>query len=380
MTIAISGPGHESFSLEELEAAIAPVISRFEFNERPKGTSLDDDQATRLRRLLEAEPPFSRVVSAPASIRERSALTAHMAGDESAATRTERGAKTVVVASGKGGVGKTTLSVNLAIALAARGTRVTLLDADFGTANADVMCGLSPSGRLDHVFAPGGEQWGDGSPRSIRDIAIDAPGGFRLIPGTTGIARMADLSPGERAALVDALSELDADTDVVIIDTAAGVGKSVTAFMAAADLSLIVATPEPTSIADAYALIKCAVTAQGDHSQTPNVALILNQVVDSSEASRVHGRISAVCDRFLAVQCPMLGSVAQDMRVPESIRARTPVTLRSPAAASAVQIRYLADRLSQQLGVACEKHGMSRASGGVRGMVRRLLSFSRSAG
>jgi flagellar biosynthesis protein FlhG len=291
------------------------------------------------------------------------------------------------VASGKGGVGKTTLSVNLAVAVAQRGTRVTLLDADFGTANADVLCGVTPGARLDHVFMPGagGERWSDGGARSIKDIAVNAPGGFRLIPGTTGVARMADMSAAERQAIVSAMDELDADTDVLIIDAGAGVGRSVTTFMAAADVTLVVATPEPTSIADAYALIKCAAAVQGEESmaglgggERSPVALVLNQVMDSAEAARVHARISAVCDRFLGLKCPLLGWVAQDVRVAQAVRSREPLLVRWPAAGASGQIRDLAWALTHRLGVEWKTGGTRGGEGGgrgARGLVRRLLGI-----
>lgn len=382
---AAASRDEQDASLEELDALVAASLPTLEELEQTLERSrASDDQATRLRSIARAgedgvrEAPVARpdvrtIDDAPRARTERR-------GDGvRAATSASGGAKVVVVASGKGGVGKTTLSVNLAVALAQRGVRVTLLDADFGTANADVLCGITPAARLDHVFVPGagGERYRDGGARTLRDIAISAPGGFRLIPGTTGVARMADLSAGERQAIVSAMEELDTDTDVLLVDAGAGVGRSVTAFMGAADLTLVVATPEPTSIADAYALIKCAQSTQ--EMQTPGeqvrVALVFNQVMDGAEAARVYGRISAVCDRFLGLKCRLLGSIAQDVRVSQSVRSREPLLVRWPASSASVQIRALGESLTQYLGVRTAEHAIGGRSGGARGMVRRLLGL-----
>lgn len=370
-------------SLQELDALVAAALPSLESLERSlEHSHARDDQATRLRSMVEGHvgvtvdegvrlgsPPERPARSAPRA----PVHAAHPAG----------GSKIVVVASGKGGVGKTTLSVNLAVAMAQRGVRVTLMDADFGTANADVLCGVTPSARLDHVFMPGagGERWRDGGARSLKDIAIDAPGGFRLIPGSTGVARMADLSASERRAIVGALEELESDTDVLVIDAGAGVGRSVTSFMSAADLTLVIATPEPTSIADAYALIKCAAASQGERametgdSSNARVSLVLNQAMDAAEAARVHARISAVCDRFLGLSCPLLGWVAQDVRVPQAVRSREPLLVRWPTASASVQIRGLAGTLTQHLGIHITQSSESRRPAGARGLVRRLLGI-----
>lgn len=371
-------PGvHDPAPLEDLESELrdrrsVPVRAA-------DGGNQTDDQATRLRRIALQSPPVQAKRHVEALTPEAAGMRG-LPGDVGTATHR---ARVVVVASGKGGVGKTTLSVNLCVALAATGLRVTLLDADFGTANADVLCGLAPVARLDHVFIPGagGAKWGGASPVSIRQIAVNAPGNFRLIPGSTGVSRMADLSPSDRGAIVRALSDLDRDTDVLIVDAGAGVGQSVTAFMAAADLSVVVATPEPTSIADAYALIKCAVADAGAEARllTPGrVGIVLNQVLDGAESARVHARLRAVCDRFLGLDCALLGSIAQDLRVAQSVRAREPLLVRSPSAEASVQIKTVAAAISRQLGLRSlggpASAGISVAKGeGVRGLVRRLL-------
>ncbi|MBY0310898.1 MAG: MinD/ParA family protein [Phycisphaerales bacterium] len=331
------------------------------------------DQAARLRGLMQQSP-------APQHPPQQSSPRQDMI---SAA----RSARVIAIASGKGGVGKTNISVNLAIALAERGLRVTLLDADLGTANADLLCGVIPHARLDHILAPAGLGVQDGASRSIRDIAIRCPGrggvgGFDLIPGSAGVARMADLSPGERRWLLNALVELASETDVLLIDAAAGIGPDVTTLLASADLALVVTTPEPTALADAYALIKCL--ASVDHftrDDRAELALVVNQTRSPAEAFATHARLAQVCDRFLATTIPMLGFVAHDLRVPEAVRAQCPLLVRTPDTPASHNLRELAGSAINLLGLST--HGATASAstpptpGGLRRLVRRLLGDSR---
>ncbi len=290
-----------------------------------------DDQASRLRELV-------------SSLGQPSAE--EFAKDQSKLTPPARRIPVVAIASGKGGVGKTTTSVNLSIALAKHNRRAVLLDADIGLANADVLCGLMPKARLESAV-------GDEASFSLEDLAIDAPGGFRLIPGSVGIGRVGELDETERAILLDRLNDLQASNDVVMIDTSAGLGPSVTAFIDAADACLMVVTPEPTSIADAYALIKVLVAQHADEPGRvlPTLALIVNQAVNEKEAIAVHTRISGVCDRFLGYQLPMIGYIRRDKKVIKAIKARTPYMIESPKCNASRDMGELAASLIDWLGI-----------------------------
>src|SRR5688572_17330968 len=161
--------------------------------------------------------------------------------------RSRRRASVIAVTSGKGGVGKSNVAVNLAITLSAAGRRVVLLDADLGLANADVLCNVHLPSNLSHVIA---------RRKDLSEVMVKAPGGFSLIGSPSGQARMAGLSDVARQRIVDALAELGERADVILIDTGAGISPNVLAFTRAADKVLIVTTPEPTAITDAYAVVK----------------------------------------------------------------------------------------------------------------------------
>jgi flagellar biosynthesis protein FlhG len=238
---------------------------------------------------------------------------------------------------------------------------------------------MMPVVRLEHVLTPLPTH--DGARRTLGQIAVDAPGGFRMIPGSAGIARIADLAAHEQRALLDSLIDVQAEADVLLIDCGAGISRSVLSFVAAADASIVVATPEPTSVADAYALIKAmfvdASTAEVDAS-TNAPLLVVNQVIDDRDAVRVAARLSAVTERFLGVDLRSIGSIAQDVRVAESVRAREPVLLRSPASHASRDIQSVAESLLQHLGLV--RTNSTPISPRSRGLMRALARVLRLSG
>src|SRR5205823_3452108 len=177
---------------------------------------------------------------------------------------------------------------NLAIKLASAGKHVVLLDADLGLANADVLCNVELPYNLSHVIA---------RKKELSEVMIEAPGGFHLIGGASGLARMADLTDFDRQRLVDALGQLEQQTDVILIDTGAGISPNVLSFTRAADHVLVVTTPEPTAITDAYAVVKVISRETGER----RISLLVNQVRTSAEAKVVYGRIAQVAKQFLSV-------------------------------------------------------------------------------
>ncbi len=310
---------------------MSQVVSAQDSNNPSHHRPGNEDQASRLRDLVSSLEQSEQVQITQTQIDP----------NDRRFTPPARRIPIVAIASGKGGVGKTTTSVNLAIALAKHTRRAILLDADLGLANADVLCGLMPKARLESAV---GEDF------TLEDLAIDAPGGFRLIPGSVGIGRVGELDDAERRVLLNRLNDLHESNDVIMIDTSAGLGPSVTAFIDAADACLIVATPEPTSIADAYALIKVLVTVK-EGQRLPTLALIVNQAINEKEANTVHARISGVCDRFLGYSLPMIGYVRKDKKVVKAIKARTPYMIESPKSSAARDMAELAASLIDWLGI-----------------------------
>ena len=301
-----------------------------------------DDQAARLRQLVSKFERDEGVGDSPQSDLHKLAPP-------------PRRIPVIAIASGKGGVGKTTTSVNLSIALARQNRRACLLDADLGLANADVLCGLMPKARLESAIDAQETQ-------SLEDLAIDAPGGFRLIPGSVGIGRVGELDQHERSTLLSRLEDLQPNNDVILIDTSAGLGESVTTFVHAADLGLIVVTPEPTSVADAYALIKVLIMnadgldAEATKRPRPKLAMIINQVANEKEANQVYARMAGVCDRFLGYQMPMLGYIRSDKRVVKAVKARTPYMIQTPKSAAGKDMTRLAESLTQWAGIEGRAH------------------------
>lgn len=263
--------------------------------------------------------------------------------DQAAQLRTmvrhRRSASVIAITSGKGGVGKSNVAVNLAIKLAGAGKDVVLLDADLGLANADVLCNLDLPYNLSHVIA---------RKRELREVKVKAPGGFHLIGGASGLARMADLSDLERQRLIAALAELEQQTDIVLIDTGAGISANVLAFTRAADQVLVVTTPEPTAITDAYAVIK-VLTRQGTDPGGPErqISLLVNQARSAADARSVQERIAKVARQFLDVRVLEAGHILADPAVPNSVRRRVPFVLSEPHSPASECITRLAMRLER---------------------------------
>jgi flagellar biosynthesis protein FlhG len=248
--------------------------------------------------------------------------------------RERRRASVVAITSGKGGVGKSNIAVNLAIQLASAGKSVVLLDADLGLANADVLCNIDLPFNLSHVIA---------RKRELADVLVKAPGGFELIGGASGLARMADLTDYDRQRLISALAELEERADIILIDTGAGISPNVLSFTRAADEVLVVTTPEPTAITDAYAVVKVISREQSQR----RISLLVNQVRGAAEAGVVHDRISKVARQFLGVSVLDAGFVVTDEQVPAAVRRRMPFVLGSPKSPASVCIAQLAIRLQQ---------------------------------
>jgi flagellar biosynthesis protein FlhG len=259
------------------------------------------------------------------------------AGDPSAAADhpahwTRPHVRTVVISSGKGGVGKSNLAANLAVALGERGARVLLVDADFGQANLDLLLGATPRFDLQHLLA---------GQKSPEEIVVAGPRNVRLMPAASGVPELAELDDVRREILLRGISQLEADSDLVILDTASGVGRNVTSFCLAGDDVVIVTTPELPAFSDAYGLIKL-LQRQG---MTRSPKLIVNMVDSPEEAEETAHRIRLVARRFLHLDVDSWGYVPFDPRVPRSVRRQEPIVTAYPQSPAALAYRALAERL-----------------------------------
>jgi len=242
-----------------------------------------------------------------------------------------RPVKVVAVTGGKGGVGKTTISTNLAISMAAAGRDVMLVDADLGLANVDVVLGLHTRFHLGHVI--------NGDCR-LEDAIVTGPHGLQIVPAASGVKRMANLSVAEQAGLIRAFSDLYHRVDVLVIDTAAGLHDSVITFTQAAQHVLVVVCDEPASITDAYALIKVLSREHG----VQRFQILANQTRRSGEGPSLFQKISRVCDRFLNVTLEFAGSVPYDDYLRRAVQRQSAVVDAYPASISSMALKNLAAR------------------------------------
>ncbi len=236
------------------------------------------------------------------------------------------------ITSGKGGVGKTNVVCNLAAAFGALGKRVLLVDADMGLANVDIVMGLQPRATLEQLFAGEAE---------IKDLLVEGPPNVTVLPAASGVQELTHLSDQQVLLFMSALDELEQTFDVLLVDTGAGIGKNVLYFNAAAGEILIVATPEPTSITDAYAMVKVMSQRHG----IKRFRLLVNQADSKKQALRVYRRITDTADEYLDVAVDYLGFVPRDPEVVRSVIERELLMKRMPSSPAAVAIAGLAEAL-----------------------------------
>jgi flagellar biosynthesis protein FlhG len=237
--------------------------------------------------------------------------------------------RAIAVAGGKGGVGKTTVSVNLGMALAIEGHEVILLDADMSLANIDVLLGLTPTRHIGHLL--------DGV-CTIEDLLMTARHGLKVVPAGSGTRRLAQLGSGEHAAVIRAFDDLVTPPDYLVVDTAAGLSDNVAMFAAAADDVVVVVCDEPASLTDAYALLKVLSRDFG----VRRFRMVANMVRNMGEAKQLHQKLARVCDRFLDVALEFMGHVPHDERLKQAIRRQSAVVDLWPSSRSGLAFKQLA--------------------------------------
>ena len=240
----------------------------------------------------------------------------------------------IAVTGGKGGVGKSNVSVNLSLALAQLQQRVMLLDADLGLANIDVLLGIRAKKTIADVLA--GEC-------SLRDILVNGPGGIRIVPAASGVQRMAALTPQQHGALIQGFSALGDQLDVLVIDTAAGISDTVVSFVSAAQEIVVVVCDEPSSITDAYALIKLL----NKEHRVNRIRVIANMVHSVKEGQLLFNKLTDVCERFLDISMQYIGAIPADENVRKAVQRQKPVLEYAPRCKASQAFKQIASKVHQ---------------------------------
>lgn len=238
----------------------------------------------------------------------------------------------VAVTSGKGGVGKTNIVTNLAIALGRQGIRVLVVDGDLGLANVDLLLGIAPQYDLQDVILGN---------RSVSDVVLDGPDGIRILPASSGVEELANLDEYRTEVLIRSLADLEGEVDIILIDCPSGIGRNAVSLAQVADPILVVTTPEPTAFSDAYAMIK--VLSRRSLRCVP--ALVVNEAASEEEASAVAKRVASVAKRFLNLDIEYWGAILADEAVPKSVLRQEPFLSTYPYSPASTCIYQLARRV-----------------------------------
>jgi flagellar biosynthesis protein FlhG len=298
------------------------------------------DQAGKLREMIQNRIENNSAAFSPA-----------------AATATMQKTRFICVTSGKGGVGKTNFSINLGIAMSRLGKNTVVIDADLGLANIDVLAGTVPKFTLNNLLY---------SNMKLQDILGNGPEGVKIISGGSGIANLIDLPYEQVQMLITHFQELYQIFDVAIIDTGAGLSRNILAFAGASDDIVVVTTPEPTSLTDAYAMIK-TITRE---YQPSKIQIVINRADNSNEGSFYFDRINNASKKFLGYPLDKLGIILEDASVPRAVKLQTPLLVRFPGSTAAKNIEVIALKMLSHAPEMSEQHQPG-------GFMTRLISLFR---
>ncbi|HQN17696.1 MAG TPA: MinD/ParA family protein [Syntrophobacteraceae bacterium] len=276
------------------------------------------DQAMGLRNKMSNSPQESLEIPAPEWIKPPNA---------------EQPVRVIAISSGKGGVGKSSIVVNLAVALDRLGKRVLIMDADLGLANIDILLGLAPKYNISHLL--------DGS-KQLEDVLVQGPGRIRIMPASSGVQELTKLTDEQKLIFLEMLDGLESEIDILLIDTGAGISDTVVYFNLAAQEKIIVVTPEPTSLTDAYALIKVLYTRHDER----HFKILTNSVKDEAAGKGIFAKISKVADHFLdGLSLDYLGAIPYDPNMPRAVMQQRPLCELFQQTPAAKAFADLANRL-----------------------------------
>ncbi|MDR2071911.1 MAG: MinD/ParA family protein [Spirochaetaceae bacterium] len=269
-------------------------------------------------------------------------------------SKAKEGKKTriITVTSGKGGVGKTNMSVNLALAYARTGRKVVVMDADLGLANVNVMLNMIPKFNLYHVIR---------KQKTMKEIMVETEYGISIVAGASGFSKIANLTEAERQYFIEELNTLSS-ADIIIIDTSAGVSSNVLDFVAAADDSLIITTPEPTAITDAYGIIKIIATEV--NSLNMGLKLVVNRVKNAAEATKIADRMISITSQFLNLKLEYLGFIYDDVSVSQAVLKQRPFMVVDPKCKASLCVQHIVSRMDKT---------EIRNNGGFGNMLKRMF-------
>ena len=274
-------------------------------------------------------------------------------------TRQEHLARVITVTSGKGGVGKSNISLNLAIQFSRLRKKVVILDADFGLANIEVMLGIRPQYNLSDVIFRG---------RSVGEIITKGPGNIGFVSGGSGIHELANLTSGQLKILVNVMYQLDSIADIIIIDTGAGISDNVMEMILSSSEILLVATPEPASITDAYVLLKTLKTQEGYNKDSLKIRLLGNRTQNREEGRELFEKLDSVVGKFLDMEMDYMGAVPYDSFLQKAVMKQRPVSLAYPNAPSSKSIQELASILENR-----RSRHFSTSGTGLSGIFAKIL-------
>lgn len=275
------------------------------------------------------------------------------------ASLVRRTARVITITSGKGGVGKTNIAINLAISLSDQGLRVVIMDADFGLANIDVLLGIVPRYTLLDVIR---------NNKNILEILSSGPNNIKFMSGGSGMEELVKLDRIQVLKFVENMALLDKLADIIIVDTGAGLSENVMSFIMAADEVLLVTTPEPTSITDAYALIKMV----SNRDKSKKIKLIVNKAENSGEALDVQKKLVLVSEKFLGFVLEPAGYIFSDSSVVKAVKQQQPFLISYPRSPAAKNIREISSLLIES-----EENDGIKSGSGIRNFVNKLVRFIR---
>jgi flagellar biosynthesis protein FlhG len=310
-----------------------------------------EDQAEKLREIMKQK-------------KDASGETLDRSWEEASGKRRDSGgrdgkkARIITVTSGKGGVGKTNLSVNMALAFARLGRKVTVMDADLGLANVNVMLNMIPKSNLYHVIK---------KQKTIREILVETEYGISIVAGASGFSQIANMGEEERQDFINELDTLSS-ADIIIIDTSAGVSSNVLDFIAAADDAVIITTPEPTAITDAYGIIKIIATEY--ESLATGLKLVVNRAKGVAEAKVVADRMINIAGQFLNLKVDYLGFIYDDQAVPQAVLRQKPFMVVDPKCKASMCVQHIVERMDKN---------KPRETGGFGAMLRKFFGREQGA-